>query len=226
MTSFQFRECAAPDCRLRYPLQTGAPGGICCPRCGSETKLVASAAVDKVTAVARTSQTAPFSALLDNIRSIHNVGSMFRTADGAGLSHLYLCGFTATPEHPKLAKAALGAHEKISWSTSRNGLETAVAIKSAGAQLWALEAVPDAEPLFANQIVWPHSAVTLVVGNEKAGVDPGILALCDRIFSLPMAGFKRSLNAAVAFGIAVYHLRYEKSYMDNHEEGAEVLREG
>ncbi|MCA9968608.1 MAG: TrmH family RNA methyltransferase, partial [Anaerolineales bacterium] len=145
-------------------------------------------------------------ALLDNIRSIHNVGSMFRTADGAGLAHLYLAGITAAPTHPRLAKAALGAHETVPWSWHANGLDTAVSLRHAGYRLWAVETGPQAAPLFAAP---PLTGPTLlVVGNEKAGVDPGILAICHRIFSLPMRGHKESLNAAVAFGIAAYTLRF------------------
>ncbi len=133
---------------------------------------------------------------------------MFRTADGAGLAHLHLCGMTATPEHPKLAKAALGADKTVAWSYARNGVATAVMLKKAGCQLWAIEATPTAEPLFADHPLLPTKPTVIVVGNEKAGVDPGILAHCDRVLSLPMSGHKQSLNAAVAFGIAVYHLSF------------------
>jgi tRNA G18 (ribose-2'-O)-methylase SpoU len=149
-----------------------------------------------------------FEALLDNIRSIHNVGSMFRTADGAGLAHLHLCGMTATPAHPKLSKAALGAQEKVSWSHSPNGLETAVSLKEQGYRLWAIEATENAQPFFAADPVLPHSRIIVIVGNENAGIDPDILHICDRVFSLPMYGFKESLNVAVAFGIVAYHLCY------------------
>jgi tRNA G18 (ribose-2'-O)-methylase SpoU len=147
-------------------------------------------------------------ALLDNVRSIHNVGSMFRTADGVGLAHLHLCGMTATPAHAKLSKAALGAQEKVPWSYSANGLDTAVSLKEQGCRLWAIEASENAQPFFAAEREPPNSRVIVVVGNEIAGVDPGILEISDRVFSLPMYGFKRSLNVAVAFGIVMYHLRY------------------
>ncbi len=211
MSAYEFRECNAPDCRFRYPVLATASQAQTCPYCGSETQQVGvplPAEITGATAVSQNTNAPPLSALLDNIRSIHNVGSMFRTADGAGLAHLHLCGMTATPEHPKLAKAALGAHKTIAWSYARNGLDTAVTLKKAGVQLWALEATPTAEPLFTRLPLLPTKPTVLVVGNEKAGVDPGILALCDRILSLPMSGHKQSLNAAVAFGIAVYHLSF------------------
>ncbi len=149
-----------------------------------------------------------FEGLLDNIRSIHNVGSMFRSADGAGVTHLHLCGMTATPAHAKLSKAALGAQERVAWSYSSNGLETAVALKAQDYQLWAIENAVGSKPFFSENPVLQNSRVVIIVGNEKAGVDPGILAICDRTFGLPMHGFKRSLNVAVAFGIVAYTLRF------------------
>lgn len=147
-------------------------------------------------------------AILDNIRSIHNVGSMFRSADGAGVRHLHLAGITATPKHPKLAKAALGAQESVGWTYHPNGVEAAAELRAEGYRLWALERLTSSgnPPLEASKA--PGGGLALIVGNERAGVDPGILAQCDAIYSLPMVGRKSSLNAAVAFGIAVYYLRF------------------
>ena len=138
-----------------------------------------------------------------------NVGSMFRSADGAGVSHLHLAGITATPAHPKLAKAALGAQETVAWTYHPNGVAAAESLKAARVELWALErtaGLSEQPSLFSVPVSGAPLAV--VVGNEKAGVDPGILALCDAVVSLPMIGRKSSLNAAVAFGIALYYLRY------------------
>ena len=146
--------------------------------------------------------------LLDNIRSVYNVGAMFRTADGAGVAHLHLCGITAPPTHPKLAKTALGAESNLPWTQWRNGVETAVSLQQQQYQLWALESMPDAEPLFTARLTDPQRPILFIVGNEKVGVDPDILARCDRVFSLPMQGVKESLNVAVAFGIALYHIRF------------------
>ncbi len=148
--------------------------------------------------------------LLDNIRSIHNVGSMFRTADGAGVAHLHLAGITATPEHPKLAKAALGAHETVAWTYATNAVDAAEALRARGYALWALEPATTNAPAITTGGERPER-LALVVGNERAGVDPGVLALCDGVLSLPMVGEKSSLNAAVAFGIAVYYLRFGMS---------------
>jgi len=147
------------------------------------------------------------SAVLDNIRSIHNVGSMFRTADGAGLDRLYLCGITATPEHPRLPKAALGAETAVPWTYQPNAVDVVFALKVQGVTIWALERATDAsESLSLFDQGSAPLPLALIVGNEKAGVDPELLAFADGIYSLPMRGHKTSLNAAVAFGIATYYL--------------------
>jgi tRNA G18 (ribose-2'-O)-methylase SpoU len=147
-------------------------------------------------------------ALLDNIRSVYNVGSIFRTADGAGLRHLHLCGFTPSPDHPQTAKTALGAEQAVAWTPYRNGLDTAVTLQERGCQLWAIEDSPQAESLFATPIVPDGSPIVLVVGNEIAGIDPELLARCDRVLRIPMQGYKKSLNVATAFGIAAYAVRF------------------
>lgn len=205
MKQFQFRQCIWDECRFRFPVEVDAIRANRCPNCGSDTLLVG-VPVKGEESQATNWIRPTFEALLDNIRSIHNVGSMFRTADGAGLAHLHLCGMTATPAHIKMSKAALGAQEKVSWSYNSNGLEKAVALKNQGYKLWAIEAAQNAQPFFSEGLRLPHSRVVVVVGNENAGVDPGIQQICDRILSLPMYGFKESLNVAVAFGIVSYHL--------------------
>ena len=145
-------------------------------------------------------------ALLHNIRSLWNVGSMFRTADGAGVAHMYITGYTATPEHPKMNKTALGAEKAIPWTNLRDGLALARGLKAQGCQLWAIELGAGAEPLFSVDRVPAGMPIVLVFGHEVDGVDPEIQALCDRTLFIPMAGIKASLNVAVAFGIATYHV--------------------
>jgi tRNA G18 (ribose-2'-O)-methylase SpoU len=133
---------------------------------------------------------------------------MFRSADGAGITHLHLAGITATPEHPKLKKAALGAQESAQWTYHPNGADAAKALRADGYRLVALERLSPATGCLLFSAEEASDRVALVVGNERAGVDPGILALCDAVLTLPMIGQKSSLNAAVAFGIAVYYLRF------------------
>lgn len=210
---FEIWQCANEKCRFRFPVEDahGRFQPFPCPRCGTYLQQIRVNYPPPAAETAVSPPKFPLSALLDNIRSIHNVGSMFRTADGAGVAHLYLCGMTATPDHPKLAKAALGAHETVPWSQHNNALDTAVALKEQGQALWAMEATSQARPLFnTTDLDLLHQPTVLIVGHEKAGVDPEILALCHQTFSLPMGGYKSSLNAAVAFGIAVYYLQFAR----------------
>jgi tRNA G18 (ribose-2'-O)-methylase SpoU len=146
--------------------------------------------------------------LFDNIRSLRNVGSMFRTADGVGIRHIHLSGVTPTPEHQGLAKTALGAERSVAWTHHRDGATAAVALRRDGLRLWALEGGPHSTSLF-DVVTGPREpAIVLVLGHEVAGIDPRILKLCDRVLRLPMLGIKGSLNVSVAFGVAAYLLRF------------------
>jgi tRNA G18 (ribose-2'-O)-methylase SpoU len=151
---------------------------------------------------------APLFALLDNVRSTFNVGSIFRCADGAGVQHLYLCGASPTPDHPKLAKTALGAERAVTWSYHTNALDLVEKLQQCEMSIWALEANERAESLFGASGLSIRKPTLLVVGSEVAGVDPAVLHHCERVFALPMFGSKRSLNVAIAFGIAVYTLQF------------------
>lgn len=212
-------QCVNEECRLRFPATAAELHGLHCPRCGQPlsstprpTATVASAR--QAWASENLPGDARLCGLLDNIRSIHNTGSIFRTADGAGFSHLYLCGYTATPEQPRLARAALGAEQSVSWSSHANALDLVSQLKDDGCFIIALERGLQTDRqamLFETGQMVATQPVTLVVGNEKAGVDPDLLAYCDRVVALPMAGQKSSLNVAVAFGIAAYQLRFGRA---------------
>jgi tRNA G18 (ribose-2'-O)-methylase SpoU len=195
-------ECSNPACRLRYPAGTQDNAYSRCPACHAhvvhshyfprpeEERYATSAA--KVTL--------GLHALLDNVRSVYNVGSIFRSADGAGFDTLYLCGFTPTPANPKLAKTALGADRAMTWEVWPNAVELALTLRGTGYHLWALEKDERAESLF--DAPPPPKRTVLVVGSEVTGVDPDLLTLCERTFAIPMRGVKRSLNVATAFGVA------------------------
>ncbi|HEX6386776.1 MAG TPA: TrmH family RNA methyltransferase [Anaerolineae bacterium] len=206
--AFQIRQCSNEACRLRYPASDRDVASETCPRCGTPTTTVATLSATHQSPATTTAGRLHLEVLLDNIRSVYNVGSMFRTADGAGIGHMHLCGITALPNHPRIAKTALGAEQALPWTTYRNGIDAVLALKEQGYQVWALESGPRSESLFEATIAPDSRPALLVVGNELVGVDPGILAHCDRVFALPMQGQKESLNAAVAFGIAIYTLRY------------------
>jgi len=183
--------------------------GNTCPRCGARTRLVDAPYADHEVETKEILSEAPqLEALLDNIRSVFNVGSMFRTADGVGIRHMHLCGITPTPDNPKLTKTALGAQRAVGWTQYSDGLAAATLLKKRGLRLWALEGGPRSESLFEAMVHVQGPPIVLVVGNEVSGVDPGILEQCERVLNVPMQGIKRSLNVAVAFGITVYALRY------------------
>jgi tRNA G18 (ribose-2'-O)-methylase SpoU len=200
MTHFDFRQCSSEHCRFRFPVAEHEPWAAICPLCGADTFIAAQATRDREAAVQAGRAVLPFVALLDNVRSVFNVGSIFRSADAAGVGHLYLCGVTPTPNHPRLAKTALGSQASVPWTHCNNSLDATAILKAAGWALWALEEGPGATPI--SQIETPPDRLALVVGGEVAGVDPGLLVLCERMVQIPMRGTKRSLNVAVAFGVA------------------------
>jgi tRNA G18 (ribose-2'-O)-methylase SpoU len=180
-----------------------------CPKCGNKTTLVRSPYNAHEVEIKRTVAKGPeVVALLDNIRSVFNVGNMLRTADGAGIRHMHLCGITPTPGNLKLAKTALGAERAVAWTHHYDGLAAAISLKKRGMRLWALEGGPRSESLF-EAADYPHgSRIVVVVGSEVSGIDPDILDQCERVLCLPMQGSKTTLNVAVAFGVAVYFLRF------------------
>ncbi|MCO5193708.1 MAG: RNA methyltransferase [Anaerolineae bacterium] len=204
---YQFRECQNSLCRFRFPVDASAENGDHCPLCNTPTRFAAQSLPQSPTMSANGAAHRQVVAVLDNLRSVLNVGSIFRSADGAGIEHLHLCGTTATPDHPKFAKTALGAETNVSWSYHRNGVDLIETLQANEYTIWALEATQSSQSLFTTLL--PDTPLALVVGNERAGIDPDILALCHRVLHLPMCGVKESLNVAVAFGIAAYHLTYQ-----------------
>jgi 23S rRNA (guanosine2251-2'-O)-methyltransferase len=147
-------------------------------------------------------------AVLHNIRSRENVGSMFRTADAAGVAKLYLCGITPQPPHEKIAKTALGAEAYVPWEYTKQAWRLLESLKKQGYTIIALEKTPQAQNLFDIHI--KAEKIAIVAGNEVEGLSPEILKRCDTIAAIPMRGKKESLNVAVAFGISVYALTQHK----------------
>jgi 23S rRNA (guanosine2251-2'-O)-methyltransferase len=205
---FEIHECTNDQCSLRFPLDSRLYAGLYCPRCGLPTKVVSHVNGQIFPQSNNKKSNVVVSALLDNLRSELNVGAAFRTANGAGLTHLYLCGITPTPtSNNRITKTALGAEDGVPWSYHPNTLTLACQLKNSGAQLIALESTHEALSLFDYSISpSEHQPVVLIVGSELAGVDPGLLELCEKVLFIPMHGSKCSLNASVAFGIAAYWL--------------------
>jgi tRNA G18 (ribose-2'-O)-methylase SpoU len=145
--------------------------------------------------------------ILDNIRSMENVGSIFRTADAAGVDRIFLCGLTPRPPRKEIDKTALGAVDFVEWEYKENVKTLISNFKKEGTRVIALEQNPRSiNYLEANSLISPNTPIALVVGNEVSGVDPEILNLCDTILEIPMRGQKNSLNVAVSTGIALYKI--------------------
>lgn len=142
--------------------------------------------------------------ILDNIRSLYNVGSMFRTADGFGVEKIYLCGITGTPEQKGVQKVALGAERAVPWERAAHTWRIVEKLKSEGFAPIGLERSPASVPLrgFA-----PPEKIALVVGNEIRGLTPALQKRLAAVVQIPMRGVKESFNVAVACGIALYGLR-------------------
>ena len=145
----------------------------------------------------------PVSVLLDNVRSMYNVGSFFRTMDAAGCDKLYLCGITARPPKRAIAKTALGAEETVAWEYSTDAGPLARDLLARNYELVAIETSVHAVDLFDWQ---PRFPVCLLFGHEVEGLRPELLDLCDAHVRIPMLGRKHSLNVATAGGIVIYEL--------------------
>ncbi len=154
-----------------------------------------------------------FAAILHDIRSVHNVGSIFRTADGAGFEKIYLCGITPSPldrfgkVRSDFAKVALGAEANIEWEAVPDVKELIATLREDGWTIFALEQAEGSVPMgLISGKADKDRDCALVIGNEVDGISSGVLALADRIVEIPMRGKKESLNVSVAFGIAAYCL--------------------
>jgi len=146
----------------------------------------------------------PLCVALNNIRSLHNVGTIFRTADGAGVEKIWLCGITGYPPQGGIAKTALGAEDHVPWEYREDILGLLKELKSGGYQIVLLEQMQGS---ISHDAFKPKAPVCLVVGNEIDGVSEALQALSDAAIEIEMDGIKNSLNVAVAFGIAVYQMR-------------------
>lgn len=145
--------------------------------------------------------------LLENVRSLYNVGAIFRTADGAGVSKLFLTGITGRPPHREIHKVALGAEENIPWEYHPNSVEIIERLKGQNIQIVVLESTENS--VLYNEATY-RFPLCLVVGHEFHGVSQEVIQQADLLVKIPMKGLKISLNVAVAFGIAVYEISNSK----------------
>ena len=154
----------------------------------------------------------PVHVVLNSIRSNYNVGSIFRTSDGAMIEKLYLCGYTPYPPKKnsptgkkEILKTALGSTESVNWEYIKDPKEVIVRLKNEGLKICALELTNTSKPYYKiNKADFP---LCLLIGNEITGVSQELLDLCDYSIEIPQYGIKQSLNVAVAYGISIFELR-------------------
>lgn len=145
----------------------------------------------------------PVVVVLDNIRSGHNVGSVFRTADAFRVEKIFLCGHTCKPPHPEIYKTALGAEDTIPYEVFENVVDCLTALKNKGFTLFGIEQTDTSTPLDEMKLV-DGMKCAIVLGNEVNGVQFEALQLCDYIIEIPQEGTKHSLNISVAAGIMLW----------------------
>ncbi len=146
----------------------------------------------------------PLTVVLDNVRSLNNIGSIFRTCDGFGVERIMLCGITSTPPSPEIHKTALGAEDSVTWEYFPTTAEAVARLHQEGYLVSALEQVEGSVNLMSFQ---PREAVkyAFIAGNEVDGVDQSIVDQCDFVLEIPQYGTKHSLNVAVSTAITIYH---------------------
>lgn len=143
--------------------------------------------------------------ILDDVRSMHNVGSSFRTCDAFAVEALYLCGYTPAPPHRDIHKTALGATETVSWKHFPTTKDALAAAKNAGYKIYGVEQAHNSIPL--NQMKWTDGEpIALVFGNEVTGVDENILNIADGCIEIPQWGSKHSLNISVSLGVVLWEM--------------------
>lgn len=151
----------------------------------------------------------PVIIVLDNIRSMHNVGSVFRTADAFLLQAIYLCGYTPQPPHRDIHKTALGATETVEWKYFSNTVDAIKSLRNMQYTIAAVEQVENSIPLH-DFFLKQYDKLAIIFGNEVSGVGEEVLKLCDSYIEIPQFGMKHSLNISVATGIVLWELARQK----------------
>lgn len=153
----------------------------------------------------------PVCLVLDNIRSLHNVGSAFRTADAFRIEKIYLTGITGTPPHREIEKTALGATASVDWAYVEKPEEAVRALKESGYQIVVVEQTTDSVPLNTFRVA-PDQKYALVFGNEVKGVSEEVIALGDWALEVPQVGTKHSLNISVCLGIVLWEVFKQQQF--------------
>ena len=149
------------------------------------------------------SEKIPIVAVLENVRSAYNVGSVFRTADAFLIEAVYLCGYTAFPPHKEIRKTALGAEETVQWKHFQNTIDAIIELRAEG---YAVYAVEQAEKSYKLNAFESQEKIAVIFGNEVAGVEQSTIVQCNGCIEIPQWGMKHSLNIATAAGIVLWEL--------------------
>ena len=158
----------------------------------------------------RASSKIPVIAVLENVRSAYNVGSVFRTADAFLLEGIYLIGYTAFPPHKEIRKTALGAEDTVSWKHFKTAAEAIEELRSMGYKILAVEQAEKSQLL--HELKTGTDKIAVVFGNEVTGVEQSTIANCDGCIEIPQLGMKHSLNISVAAGIVLWELVRERKF--------------
>ena len=149
----------------------------------------------------------PIVVLLNDIRSLHNIGSIFRTCDAMAVEKLYLCGITATPPHREIRKTAIGASESVNWEYQKNAIEVIKKYQKSGYKIIAVEQTDKAISL--ENFNWNKEKILLIFGNEVNGVDQDLINVSDMSIEIPQWGTKHSFNISVSAGIVLWSIKMQ-----------------
>ena len=150
------------------------------------------------------------SVLLDNIRSMLNIGSVFRTSDAFAIEHIYLCGITAKPPHREITKTAIGAEKSVDWTYAESVSECIKSLKSRGHWIIGVEQMDNS--IMLDQYTPPNDQpIVLIFGNEVSGLSDETVELCDEFIEIPQYGTKHSLNISVSAGVALWEIQKQLS---------------
>ncbi len=203
MAKYVILQCSNAECNFRFPAEINNYG-IYCPICGNKLS-IQEFDLDNGYAQLIEKPTFRLECVLDNIRSSYNVGSIFRTASAFSLYHLYLCGFTPTPDQRKVKKTSLDAESHVPWSHEPNALSLVKQKKEQSYQIYSIEASQTAGSLVDLKEKSLESPILFILGNENFGIDPEIRTISDAVLQIPITGYKKSLNVSTAFAIALFH---------------------
>lgn len=162
----------------------------------------------------KNSEKFPFILVLDNIRSMNNIGSMFRTADAFRIEEMLLCGVTACPPHREIQRTALDATESVAWQYFAQGTDALDYLKAKGYKIFAVEQAEGAV-LLNDMKFTPETKIALIMGNEINGVDAELMKMVDGCIEIPQFGTKHSFNVAVSAGITLWDLYTKTVFQQN-----------